>query len=1072
MLHRLKNLLGFGPSPPDISLSPTPSIPPQIGPPPLPGNKPLPPALVVTGAAFPQYTGMHTNPAQTGPNLNTAIWTPFWPPNPGSVPLSHVPAHMPAYFQPYPYFPPLQQILQLSSPTILPTQMQQSRQSLSVQNGSSNPQAQLPLATTQSNMPFPTINPPTLIDSPSYQWPDGNVRLECTFGLEPSGWDDEGWKWRSSGSCKTGVQEGAYKAFFTADLMVYQVIFFVPRPRRELATNSLPKLAIYVARHWYTDDEGPCKAVRHHVGRHGHARPPLWQLAEHELKALDLQVRQNPQATAQQLRAGAGPSQITLGDINPILLDSQKARNKVEKSKVQQQLIAPASGRNSGFQLLDSFSALKDSFETPWIVKAELLDRQYICMQTPFMRDALLRDSVQSWHDENLEAESGRHGVLTDGTHDFFNQGILLTSLVFSHVILRWVAVLYTWIRKQNEEHHVPHISQLVHGIGEACTRGLGYTFDDRLFSAILDFSNAQRNGFIEAFVEYIILEGTSTTPVEFLRAVTDIYREFSEIRPWLTWWILPGNGGMIFPAMQRTPAELRAKLPSSTNVTESAHNLLYRAAGQHHDIWEGVRRLYRVQRETEMLYEAVMAGDVQARFQGSKPQHMSRITWHENDGRAPDTRSRLAAVERLEADLASKKSALTEEECFVAVNSSQASKVPPTKSQISIEIQLLQSYKWDANSCFIDAPMEAFFRAFVPMSDAVRAQFLRRIRTEGVKTGLQDVMEHFWLRGLLSGAISSKDHRNNQSTCARLVTALDAGQKNVKRLLHKKWDGGEFTPGMPGCTRTWPSQMIMYMVHYVCSSSHTTSKVHNEICLETLIHGDDLRLVQHLDLERPLLEEYLMHRIPHEQYGSSRSISYAPIHAVEPTISCSNPSCQGSDATVALLSTEWPLFLRVVPIWTSRIPAEDSTTLDLYCPLTMNLGSDVEYELISRVIYLGNMHDGSVGHFITQTRVTSKPVAEIQQALERIPFNNPRDRATSVVESDEEMEICKRLVPQDDDEIDRMIGDTLDLPHNKESKSLYCTNLYGSNVTHNAAPKMLPNFQGVTRNGALVATL
>ncbi|KAJ6611620.1 hypothetical protein B0H10DRAFT_2192856 [Mycena sp. CBHHK59/15] len=71
-------------------------------------------------------------------------------------------------------------------------------------------------------------------------------------------------------------------------------------------------------------------------------------------------------------------------------------------------------------------------------------------------------------------------------------------------------------------------------------------------------------------------------------------------------------------------------------------------------------------------------------------------------------------------------------------------------------------------------------------------------------------------------------------------------------------------------------------------------------------------------------------------------------------------------------------------------------------------------------------------------TQVTSKPVAEIQQALERIPFNNPRDRATSVVESDEEMEICKRLVPQDDDEIDRMIGDTLDLPHNKESKSLY----------------------------------
>jgi hypothetical protein len=59
----------------------------------------------------------------------------------------------------------------------------------------------------------------------------------------------------------------------------------------------------------------------------------------------------------------------------------------------------------------------------------------------------------------------------------------------------------------------------------------------------------------------------------------------------------------MIFPAMQKMPADLREKLPGSTNGAESAHNMLYQAAGRGHDIWEGVNR---VQRETEMLYEAV----------------------------------------------------------------------------------------------------------------------------------------------------------------------------------------------------------------------------------------------------------------------------------------------------------------------------------------------------------------------------------------------------------------------------------------------------------------------------------
>ncbi|KAJ6567536.1 hypothetical protein B0H10DRAFT_1965316 [Mycena sp. CBHHK59/15] len=225
------------------------------------------------------------------------------------------------------------------------------------------------------------------------------------------------------------------------------------------------------------------------------------------------------------------------------------------------------------------------------------------------------------------------------------------------------------------------------------------------------------------------------------------------------------------------------------------------------------------------------------------------------------------------------------EEECFVAANSSQASKFPPAKGQIAIEIRLLQSYKWDANSCFIDATMEALFRAFVFVSDAVRAEFLCRIRTEGAKTGLQDVMEHFWLRGLLSGAIPSKDHQKCQT-----APTQETGWRRI-------------------CSRHAG----------VCTDR---AKPDDNSSFNTWI-WNDLRL---------------------------KSILCISFH--------------GSGATVTSLLTEWPLFLRVVPIWTSRIPAEDSTTLDLYCPLTMNLGSDVEYKLISQVIYLGNMHDGSVGHY------------------------------------------------------------------------------------------------------------
>ncbi|KAJ7137063.1 hypothetical protein C8R44DRAFT_948832 [Mycena epipterygia] len=636
-------------------------------------------------------------------------------------------------------------------------------------------------------------------ESPSYQWPDSNVKLECTTGQEPDGWDDQGWMWRSSGPRKLGLPEGATKVDKQLCLGVFHcgcidecglpTRFFRPkkekRPREKQCSETchICHLTLTFEATFRAGIAETIVLLFYHHGRHEHGRPPIKILPAADRAALDRHVRENPQLTAQQLRAGAGPTQVPLGDINPILLGARKARSEVENSRVRQGIIAPAPTRNSGFQLLDSLSSLQESFETPWIVKSDLLDGRFIVMQTPFMREVLLQDQIRSWHEENLEAESGRHGLVTDGCHDFVKQGILLTSLVFSQILMRWAPVLFTWMGKFDEAHHKSHFDQLVYAIAEMCTWSLGYAFDERLYSAILDFSTAQRNGFIEAFIEFMcaripgwntlskqsrtteaanlrtralalikgcivhwkrslhkikqvigakflyrfeglvaVLERETITPAEFIQAVEQILAEFPEVRPWLAWWILPGNGSMIFPAMQKMPAELRARLPNSTNAAESGHWLLYRAVGTGFDLWEGIRRLNRFQRETEMLYAAIRAGHVDARFQGTKPQAKSRITWHENDGRAPDTRERLAAVEKLEAEFAKRNAKLTDEERWLACNSAPSGIPAPPPSESTTPTALaLQSYIWEGNSCFIDAYLEAYFRAFVGMGDAIQ---------------------------------------------------------------------------------------------------------------------------------------------------------------------------------------------------------------------------------------------------------------------------------------------------------------------------------------------------------------
>lgn len=348
----------------------------------------------------------------------------------------------------------------------------------------------------------------SLNESPSYQWPDGNVKLECTTGQEPDNWYDQGWMWRSSGPRKLGLPEGAFKVDKRTCLGVFHcgcgtesgvpTRFFRPkkdkRPRdkQHSETCHICHLTLtYVScdasltYYMYNDQDDVQHSVRQHHGRHEHGRPPIKTLPAADRAALDRQVRENPQLTAQQLRAGAGPTQVPLGEINPILLGSRKARTEVENSKVRQGIIAPVAARNSGFQLLDSLSSLQESFETPWIVKSDLLHGQFIVMQTPFMGEVLLQDQIRSWHEENLEAESGRHGLVTDGSHDFFKQGILLTSLVFSQILMRWAPVLFTWIGKFDEAHHKSHFDQLVYVIAEMCTRGLGYAFDERLYSAV-----------------------------------------------------------------------------------------------------------------------------------------------------------------------------------------------------------------------------------------------------------------------------------------------------------------------------------------------------------------------------------------------------------------------------------------------------------------------------------------------------------------------------------------------------------------------------------------------------------
>ncbi|CAK5272544.1 unnamed protein product, partial [Mycena citricolor] len=901
--------------------------------------------------------------------------------------------------------------------------------------------------------------------TPSGRWPDGNGLIDCLSTELPDDWDDQGWSWRSSGARKKDLPTDAYRINKNNCLGVFRCQckdskgnfsrFVCPKKDkgpREAQQNDrctlcqanlvlIPCTATLTVYH-YEDDNGAEHVVKKHDGFHAHPRPPVPRLTAAEREELDVQVRYNPTQTAQQLRIGAELGQTSIGAINTALYNSRKARAEVEKSRIRNGLAVPSRARQAGFDLVDTVGSLDGMFETTFIVKAELLTGQYIVMQTPFMRDVLLRDQITSWKHEIFEVETGRHGLPTDGSHDMFKRGVLLSSLAYSPVLFRWCSVLYTWIGRLDAAHHAEHYKHVMISVAEVCSQVLHQEFDPQLLSQVVDFSKAQRNGFLDAFVTFMTLrnpgwhslsneareaeketvrkqgkallkgcvvhwkrsvhkirqvigsrhtyrfdnlirtlKGSQTSPEEFTHAVDSIRLEFPEIRPWLSWWTQDANASMIFPCVSKMPAELRARIPDSTNAVESSHWALYRGAGTKHDLLEGIRRVYVYQRETEKLYEAVLAGHVDPKFAGARPERISHIDWHENDGRAPDTRARLEMVETLEAEAAAKYAKMTTEQRFEASNSSPASAVqkiqilqaPQGPSELD-----LQSYEWDRNSCFQDASLEALFRAFRLLSNDDRQSFMKLLFTEAPDSSLYDIFDHFRTRGIASGFFKTFAGELKPDL-HHLKAALYFGQSRAKRWLQKLWDGAPDADGSLGCSRTWVNQMVRiattfniqsyfgvsYELEFTCDAANKSHErtVFIQPMLELVLRKDDIVIGT---------RSWSGSGSPSLSHHISRMTLYDPLKPSDPLHNSATQRCSVQNhckAAPTSITSVFPLFLRVVLdplVQTSQNGSFDWRGVHCMMPnfdRTLHIGS-ISYELAAVVRY----EEGEVGHFTTST--------------------------------------------------------------------------------------------------------
>lgn len=108
-----------------------------------------------------------------------------------------------------------------------------------------------------------------------------------------------------------------------------------------------------------------------------------------------------------------------------------------------------------------------------------------------------------------------------------------------------------------------------------------------------------------ETFVGRALALLDAPTSQDFVVHATRLTRDFPKLKSWMDWWMRPSVASMLFESERKMDTELWNSMPLDNNAEESMHWKLYSACGRNHEFLEGMHSLFAVAAHFERIHVA-----------------------------------------------------------------------------------------------------------------------------------------------------------------------------------------------------------------------------------------------------------------------------------------------------------------------------------------------------------------------------------------------------------------------------------------------------------------------------------